>query len=386
MSPLVFMLLGLAVATPAPAPASPPPTSGSTGTSVPAAAPPSNQGSSPPAAPPDGGDVQVKPFRTDVRPRVDQVFGGVAALRTAIDEFLALEGDMKKARDDLSIAVHEALAQLRPQPSGPPGTSGNPTGTGTPRSNAPGSGTGSCSPGALAAQAKARESGRRFLALGRRFEARYREIRRGLSVGDTVALTPDYRWKAGRARELYTELLRDYQEMRAAFHDQLDAELRHAGCATEAPAKIAGGGRTRPLAPRDAAAPDPENPEDWTLAAADAPLPALPITPTRSAQAGGGSNASTRGNRTSKGPDPESGPAIWIEIDNSRCARPSAFTLDGQPVAAIPAAKKVQIRTRAGPHALCVLPATEKRACGATGTVRQVYLFEGWSMAVRCTK
>jgi hypothetical protein len=55
-------------------------------------------------------------------------------------------------------------------------------------------------------------------------------------------------------------------------------------------------------------------------------------------------------------------------------------------VAPIPAAKKVQIRTRAGPHALCVLPATEKRACGATGTVRQVYLFEGWSMAVRCTK
>src|SRR5688572_24803311 len=77
-------------------------------------------GSTAPAAPlppPDGGDVQVTPFRTDVRPRVDPVFGGVAALRAAIDEFLALEGDMKKARDDLSTAVHDALTQVRPLPS-----------------------------------------------------------------------------------------------------------------------------------------------------------------------------------------------------------------------------------------------------------------------------
>jgi hypothetical protein len=55
-------------------------------------------------------------------------------------------------------------------------------------------------------------------------------------------------------------------------------------------------------------------------------------------------------------------------------------------VAPIPGGKKVQIRTRAGPHSLCVLPATEKRQCGATGTVRRAYLFEGWSMAVRCEK
>jgi hypothetical protein len=314
----------------------------------------------------DAGDVQVTPFRTEVRPRVDPVFGGVAALRTAIDEFLALEGDMKKARDDLSIAVHEALAQLHPLPAQPP----------APGAPAPKPGT-TCSPGALAAQTKARESGRRFLALGRRFEARFHEIRRGLSVGDTVALTPDYRWKAGRARELYGELLRDYQEMRAAFHDQLDAELRHAGCPVDAPSVADQRGRARAGEP---AAPDPENPEDWTLAAADEPLPALPTRPAPANAAG------AHGARGGKGPDPESGPAIWIEIDNSRCARPSSFTLDSQPVTSIPGAKKVQIRTRAGPHALCVLPASDKRGCGASGTVRRVYLFEGWSLAVRCAK
>jgi hypothetical protein len=337
-------------------------------------------GGTPPAAtapPPDGGDVQVTPFRTDVRPRVDPVFGGVAALRTAIDEFLSLEGDMKKARDDLSTAVHDALTQVRALPSAGAAAAGP-----TAPAAKPSSATASvpCPPGAMVAQAKARESGRRFLALGRRFEARFHEIRRALGVGDTVALTPDYRWKAGRARELYAELLRDYQEMRAAFHDQLGAELRHAGCKLDPAAPTPPGARPRPPGTADPGAPDPDNLDDWTLVAADEPLAKLPTSPA-------GTGASARGTRiTPKGPDPESGPAIWIEIDNTRCARPSAFTLDGQAVASIPAAKKVQIRARAGPHSLCVLPATEKRACGATGTVRRVYLFEGWSMAVRCTK
>jgi hypothetical protein len=31
-----------------------------------------------------------------------------------------------------------------------------------------------------------------------------------------------------------------------------------------------------------------------------------------------------------------------------------------------------------------VLPAHDKRACGAAGTVRRVYLYDGWTLAVRC--
>jgi hypothetical protein len=313
-------------------------------------------GAAAPPLPPDAGQTVVTPFATDVQPRVDPVFGGVAALRTAIDEFLALEEDMKKTRDAFSNAVHEAQRQLRPTM----GAAGAP-------------GPRDCPPGAITAEAKARDAGRRFLALGRRFEARYREIRRGLGVGDTVALTPDYRWKAGRARDLYTELLRDYQEMRAAFHDQLGAELRHAGCKVEV---LANGKGARPIPSLGDTTPDPNNPDDWSLATADEPLPTVVVPPPQ-----------PRARRANPKPaDTDSSPAIWIQIDNTRCARPSSFTLDGRPVAAIPAGKKVQIRTRAGPHQLCVLPATEKRACGATGTVRDVYLYEGWSMAVRCAK
>jgi hypothetical protein len=52
----------------------------------------------------------------------------------------------------------------------------------------------------------------------------------------------------------------------------------------------------------------------------------------------------------------------------------------------IPAGKKTSVRTRAGPHALCVLPASDQRTCGAAGTIRRAYLHEGWSLAVRCGK
>ncbi|HEY0710325.1 MAG TPA: hypothetical protein VGG33_26185 [Polyangia bacterium] len=327
-------------------------------------------------AAPDGGDVTVRTFRTDVQPRVDPVFGGVAELRRAIDEFLALEGEMKKTRDSLSDAVHQALQLL--QKHEPP-TATTPTREPDARRTSR-----VCPTGALPAQDRAREAGRRFLALGRRFEVRFREIRRGLSLGDTVGLTPDYRLKANRARTLYEELLRDYQEMRVAFHDQLGAELRYAGCKPDAPIEgpPALAGKSPPVMAEPRAIitpvpvadppppPDPENLADWSLAGPNDPLPAADPAPAES-RGRAGNDAS---------------PAIWIEIDNTRCTQPSALTMDGKPVAPIPGGKKVQIRTRAGPHSLCVLPTNDKRPCGTTGTVRRAYLFEGWSMTVRCPK
>jgi hypothetical protein len=321
-------------------------------------------------AAPDAGDVTVRTFRTDTHSRVDPVFGGVTELRRAIDEFLALEGDMKRTRDALSDAVHQALLLLqRNEPTAPVGT--KPDARRGPRA---------CPAGALPAHDRAREAGRRFLALGRRFEVRFREIRRGLSLGDTIGLTPDYRLKANRARTLYEELLRDYQEMRVAFHDQLGAELRYAGCSPDraAPSIVAVTGKT-PASPSplvtqiplaEPSPPDPQNLADWSLAGPEDPLP-TPEPETPRADGPQGSDTS---------------PAIWIEIDNSRCAQASALTMDGKPIAPIPGGKKVQIRTRSGPHSLCVLPTTDKRPCGSTGTVRRAYLFEGWSMTVRCPK
>ena len=54
----------------------------------------------------------VTPFRTEVSPRVDPVFGDVAALRQSVDRFLGLQGEMDQVRTEFSTAVHGTLAQL----------------------------------------------------------------------------------------------------------------------------------------------------------------------------------------------------------------------------------------------------------------------------------
>src|SRR5437764_10731020 len=61
------------------------------------------------AAPPN---TTVTPFRTDVTPRVDPVFGDIASLRQSVDRFLALQTEMEQVRGDFSTAVHGTLALL----------------------------------------------------------------------------------------------------------------------------------------------------------------------------------------------------------------------------------------------------------------------------------
>ena len=39
-----------------------------------------------------------------------------------------------------------------------------------------------------------------------------------------------------------------------------------------------------------------------------------------------------------------------------------------------------------GPHEVCVLPTSDKRACGDAGTLRKAYLYDGWTLVVRCEK
>src|SRR5204863_7727836 len=108
----------------------------------------------------------------------------------------------------------------------------------------------------VAQDERAMTAGGHYLVLGRQLEARFREIRRSDELGDGAGLTPDYRQKMKRARELYQDLLRDYREMRVAFYDQLGAEMRHAGCPPPTPDKPhPHPGKDSPVAPP--AHPDP---------------------------------------------------------------------------------------------------------------------------------
>jgi hypothetical protein len=310
-----------------------------------------------PVSPAPPSPPAVNGLHTEAAPRMDPVFGDVASLRRAIDQFFALQADMEKVRDAFSGAVHDTLASLGPIGAQP---------------------AQSCPSELGPRYARASTEGRRFLALGRRLATRSREIRRADELGDTVGLTPDYRIKAKKVRELYLALLRDYREMHAAFYDQLGAEMRHAGC--KAPVVLAAGGAPAQPASGGAAerlGPDPANANDWVLDPPEEDGPAAGARPT---------DARPASAEKSHLPAGGTGPAIWIEIDNTRCAQAAALTIDGLAVGEIAGQKKNAVRTHSGPHELCVLPVGGDQSCGSAGTIRRAYLYEGWTLAVRCEK
>jgi hypothetical protein len=306
--------------------------------------------------------VTVVPFRTDAAPRIDPVFGDVTSLRAAIDRFLSLQGEMDHVRDDFSSAVHATLATLVVVPAPAP----------TPADAAMPGETRGCPLTSNAPYARAAASGVRYLALGQQMQAAYREIRRGEDLGDVVGLTPDYRLKVKKARELHQQLLSDYREMRVAFYDQLGAEMRHAGC--RQPPR---GAASSPLDPNPV---NPLDPDAWELAdgapEAGAGAPSLAKESALPSAPSAGADAVPTG----------AAPAIWIDVDNTLCNEPTRLSIDGQTLGDIGARNKTSVRARSGPHQVCALPASDRRACGDAGTLRRAYLHEGWRLTIHCIK
>ncbi len=304
-------------------------------------------------------------FRTETAPRIDPVFGDVASLRASIDRFLSLQGEMDRVRDEFSSAVHETLAAL----------AATETGAATPAVEPH-----QCPAAAGAPHARALASGGRYLALGQQLQSTYREIRRAEDLGDTLGLTPDYRLRAKKAKDLHQQLLSDYREMRVAFYDQLGAELRHAGC------KLTAKGITATLPP-DA---NPSDPSSWELAEPMSEAGAAE-TPRRSSD---GAPPAPAGGRAPMGGPPLTAeaaaaggaPAIWIEIDNALCNEPTRLSIDRQPLGEIGPRNKTSVRARSGPHEVCALPASDRRSCGDAGTLRKAYLHEGWRLTIHCAR
>ncbi len=310
-----------------------------------------------------GGASVVVPFRTEGQPRVDAVFGDAAALRSSVDRFLGLQTDMERVRDDFSNAVHETLTAL---------ASNAETGPTNATANVP---TKACPAATAAPYGRALAAGTKYLLLGQQLQGRYRDIRRADDFGDAAALTPDYRVKIKKARDLYQRLLEDYREMRVAFYDQLGAEMRHAGCKT-------GPKAATPADATGATAPNPTDPSAW-MWTMDEPVADEPTPPASAAPV-----VVPRAKPVAPPPvgAAMAAPAIWIDVDNTLCAQPTRITVDGQSLGEVGARKKTSVRTHAGPRELCALPESDPRACGDAGTIRKAYLHEGWSLTVHCDK
>ncbi len=299
-----------------------------------------------PAGPPDAG------FRLEPKAEVDDVFGDTTDYRRIVDHFLSLNDTMQRTHDEFARAVQSMLADLRPLPGAKEKARRCNEATAAPT------------------YARALTLGEDYLRAGRELTRFYEQIREYDRLGETVGLTPDYRWKVKKVVAQYGALLTDYREMKVAFHEQLAEELRYAGCSSDR------------LAARAGATPIKE--EAWATltdgagAAAGAPdnatLPAQPDTAHPAKPARGETPLDTT-------PVPRAG--ILFYIDNTRCSTGTHVTLDGHAIGDVPGATRAAFSTTPGPHDLCLIPDGGKK-CGEPGTIRKSYLHEGWTIALRC--
>ncbi|HEY3352229.1 MAG TPA: hypothetical protein VGQ83_03205 [Polyangia bacterium] len=82
--------------------------------------------------------------------------------------------------------------------------------------------------------ARAQRLGQDYLNQGRDLVRVYDLLTKLDELGETAGLTSDYRAKVHRVREVYRGLKSDYREMKYTFHEQLIPEVRHAGCDPDA--------------------------------------------------------------------------------------------------------------------------------------------------------
>lgn len=282
-------------------------------------------------SPPDTGALP------EPNPKFDEVFGDAADYRRLVDEFVAVTAAMQSTRDAFSRAIQDALLQLRA------------------------AGARRCPDGAVETFAGALALGQRYLREGRALARATERIRQLDRLGETAGLTPDYRAKVERAVIQYGALVTGYREMKVAAHDQLGAELQHAGCDMSQLAKAGGRVDDWPSAP----------PSTLQAPAVEVPLQ-TPPTPRRVAKADPLDVA------------PQSrGEGILIHVDNTRCQSGTRVVLDGSPLGEVPAATRGAFETTPGPHELCLLTERAKK-CGEAGTIRRSYLHDGWTIELRC--
>jgi hypothetical protein len=150
-------------------------------------------------------------FLMEGAPQVEVVFGDGERFRHHVDRFYELHEAMAVLRAEFTTSVQAALAALI---------------AAAPRA---------CPTEEVALPYyRAHAAGLRFLELGAEIELQHEVIAHLHSYGETIGLTPDYRWRVERAGALYEALLVDYREMRMAFAEELGAEATARGCRREA--------------------------------------------------------------------------------------------------------------------------------------------------------
>ncbi len=267
----------------------------------------------------------VAGFRMEGAAEVEVVFGDSKLFQTRVDRFYALLELMADARAKASHHVHASLATLN-----------NKRRRGCPANE--------LAPDYF----RAHQALEAYHKAGAELESQYIAIHRLDELGETAALTPDYRWKVNKVVALYRSALVDFRELKASYYVQLGKEIAYRGCRTAHLLEV--GARTEPVAQ------------------------AKPINPPKPYR------------RRWNDPEPSTVAALPVTffVDNRTCRDPLDVYIDGARLGQVAANAKAAFQTLAGRHAMCLIPTGGGATCGQKGTVRTAHIHDGWSISMHC--
>jgi tetratricopeptide (TPR) repeat protein len=268
------------------------------------------------------------PFGVDYKPELVRPWGDGDALQAAIDSYTTTSTAMAKVRAEYQNELLFLLGAL---------------GQGPKASVKPGS-VKVCPVTQVAKPwDTAQKTLQHYVQLGQELEATYRFIARHDEVGMSASLLPNARTQVAGARKSYRTALADMGELRSEWTRGLAPELRVAGCTDKLLAAAL------------------KDPLTYRVVTDDKPEPVATRQPPR--------------------PKPRS----TFFVDNSRCPDPVDVWIDGAHIGQVAPGRRSALVADGGERTLCLLQPGGAQ-CGDRGTVRQVYLHDGWSTTLYCPK
>lgn len=261
-------------------------------------------------------------------PEVVRPWGDAEALQDTLDRYALTATTMATVRTAYQAQLLALLGALGKGPQ------------------APGKGPAvrSCPIGRVAPMwAAAQTELKRYERLGVDLEAGYRYIARHDDAGAIGGLLPNGRTQLISAKKTFRTALADIGELRGEFSRGLGPELRAVGCTDRLlAAAVASPDRYRAIVE--------DRPEE---------------IPTQA--------------------PPRARPRATFYVDNTRCPDPVDVWIDGAQVGQVAPGRRSALVSDGGERTLCLLGPGSAQ-CGDRGTVRQVYLHDGWSVTLHCPK
>ncbi|MBV8763210.1 MAG: tetratricopeptide repeat protein [Deltaproteobacteria bacterium] len=262
----------------------------------------------------------------DYKPELVRPWGDGNALQASLDSYNVLASTIATVRVEYQAHLLALLGNL----------GSGPLAKGKPPRTCP---VGKLAPSWAAAQAALQ----RYEKLGVELEAEYRFIMKHDELGLTQGLLPNGRTAVADAKKSFRATLADIGELRAEWARGLQPELRQAGCGDRLlAAAVADPMRYRVI--------EEDKPED---------------IPTHA--------------------PPRAKPRSTFFVDNTRCPDPIDVWIDGAQIGQVAPGRRSALVADGGERTLCLLGPGAAQ-CGDRGTVRQVYLHDGWSVTVHCPK